>query len=103
MASRLTGARGERGRQREGQTAAKGGQVSSKGLFLQTQPLDTSNQCSGSSWPQAQLHQQQRPVQDPVPLIKQDIMVFYHTRPASNTTPWHFLSHSTTATPRLEP
>lgn len=66
--------------------------VSSKGLFLQTQPLDTSNRGTGGPWTPAQLHQQQRPEQSLVPLIKQDTMVFYHAWPVSNTTPLHSLS-----------
>ncbi|KAM3622363.1 uncharacterized protein V6R79_023800 [Siganus canaliculatus] len=90
MASRLTGAVAGK----EGPTAGKA-RVSSKGLFLQTQPLDTSNRASGGPWPPAQLHQQWRPVRNLVPLIKQDTMVFYHARPASNTTLLHFLSPDT--------
>lgn len=66
--------------------------VSSKGLFLQTQPLNTSKWGTSGPWPPAQLHQQQWPVQNLVPLIKQGTMVFYHVWPVGNTTPLHFLS-----------
>lgn len=92
MASRLTGAVGVK----EGPTARKG-RVSSKGLFLQTQPFNTSNQVISGPWPRAQLHQQQRPVQNLVPLIKQGTMVFYHVQQASNMTLLHLLSPNTTA------
>ncbi|KAK5871894.1 hypothetical protein PBY51_012634 [Eleginops maclovinus] len=79
MASRLTGAVRGKG----GASTGKG-RVSSKGLFLQTQPLDTSNRSSGGPWPPAQLHQQQRPVCNLALLIKQGHhAVLPHEQPAT--------------------
>lgn len=93
MASRLTSAaEGGRGRLLER------GEGVIKGPVLQTQPLDTSNRVPGGPWPPAQLHQQQWPVWNLVELIKRDTMVFYHAWRASNTTPLHSGSPSTSST-----